>query len=61
MTDLGGLADKARDYAEQNPDKVDSGLDRAGEEAKERLGHDEQVDAAVDKAQDRIPGTSEPQ
>lgn len=29
MADLGGMADKAKDYAQDNPDKVDQGKDKA--------------------------------
>ncbi|MEX5260343.1 Rv0909 family putative TA system antitoxin [Kocuria sp. CPCC 205263] len=29
MPDLGGAADKAKDYAQDNPEKVDQGKDKA--------------------------------
>ncbi|MGJ9373855.1 hypothetical protein [Nesterenkonia sp. CF4.4] len=29
MADIGGVADKAKDYAEDNPEKVDQGKDKA--------------------------------
>jgi MT0933-like antitoxin protein len=54
--DLGGLADKAKNLVEQNPDKVDTALEKAGELAKDRFGHDEQVDTAVSKIKDATPG-----
>ncbi|HEY0641527.1 MAG TPA: antitoxin [Pseudonocardiaceae bacterium] len=57
--DLGGLADKAMDLAEQHADKVDAALDKAGDLAAERFGHEAQVDAVVDKLKDALPG--EPQ
>jgi MT0933-like antitoxin protein len=56
--DLGGLADKAKNLAEQNADKVDAALEKAGELAKDRFGHDEQVDTAVSKIKDATTGTS---
>jgi hypothetical protein len=48
-----GFMDRAKDMASQHDDKVDQGLDKAGETAKDRFGHDEQVDSAVDQAQQR--------
>lgn len=53
--DLGGLADKAKDLAEQHGDKIEQGVEKAGEFAKGRFGHEEQVDSVVDKIQDAIP------
>lgn len=29
MADLGGMADKAKDYAQDNPEKVDQATDKA--------------------------------
>jgi hypothetical protein len=49
-----GFMDRAKDMAGRHDDKVDQGLDNAGEAAKGRLaGHDEQIDSAVDQAQQR--------
>ncbi|PZT85105.1 MAG: hypothetical protein DI630_36360, partial [Gordonia sp. (in: high G+C Gram-positive bacteria)] len=31
MVDIGGLGDKAKQFAEDNPDKVDQGIDKAGD------------------------------
>lgn len=46
-----GLMDKAKDLLNQHDDKVDQGLDKAGEAAKGRFeGHDDQIDGAVGKA-----------
>lgn len=53
--DLGGLADKAKDLAEQHGDKIGQGVEKAGEFVKDRFGHDEQVDGVVDKIQDAVP------
>ena len=57
MVEVGGLAGKAKDLAEQHADKVDEALDKAGEFVKDRFGHDERVDMVVDKVNDAIPGT----
>lgn len=54
--DLGGLADKAMDLAEQHADKVDAALDKAGDLVSDRFGHEGQVDMVVDKIKDAIPG-----
>ncbi len=56
--DLGGLADKAKDLAEQNADKVDGALDKVGDLVSDRFGHDGHVDTVVDKIKDAIPGES---
>ncbi|GEL25712.1 hypothetical protein PSU4_46660 [Pseudonocardia sulfidoxydans NBRC 16205] len=46
-----GLIDKAKDLLNQHDDKVDQGLDKAGEAAKGRFeGHDDQIDGVVGKA-----------
>jgi len=52
---MGGFLDKAQDMADQHDDKVDQGLERAGDAADQRTGggHSEQVDRAVDEAQQR--------
>ena len=52
---MGGFMDKAQDMAEQHDDKVDQGLEKAGDVADEKTGggHSEQVDRGVDMAQER--------
>ncbi len=59
---IGGFADKARDLAEQHPEQVDQGIDRAGDAVDERTGgqHAEQVDRAQDAVQDRLGGGEQP-
>jgi hypothetical protein len=48
-----GFMDKAKDMLNQHDDKVDQGLDKAGEAAKTRFqGHDEQIDQGVDRLQE---------
>lgn len=46
--------DKAKDMLGKHDDKVDQGLDKAGEAAKGRFaGHEGHIDSAVDQAQQR--------
>lgn len=45
--------DKIKDLAGKHDDKVDQGLDKAGDVAKNKAsGHDEQIDKVVGKAKD---------
>ena len=53
--DFDDLKNKAQGLVEQHGDKIEAGVDKAGELAKQRFGHDEQVDEVVDKIQDAIP------
>ncbi|GAA1876024.1 hypothetical protein GCM10009836_66680 [Pseudonocardia ailaonensis] len=49
-----GFLDKAKELIGQHDDKVDQGLDKAGEFAKGKFaGHDEHIDKAVDFAQEK--------
>ncbi|KAA2262185.1 antitoxin [Solihabitans fulvus] len=50
------LKKKAQDLAEQHGDKLEAAADKAGEFAKKSFGHEEQIDKAVQKAKDFIPG-----
>ncbi|MGO1977708.1 antitoxin [Brachybacterium tyrofermentans] len=47
---------KAKDYAGENPDKVNQGLDAASDQVKERTPDniDEHVDTGADAARDRF-------
>lgn len=53
--DFDDLKNKAQDLVEKHGDKIEDGVEKAGEFAKNRFGHDEQVDQVVDKIQDAIP------
>ena len=53
--DFDDLKKKATDLAEKHGDKIDEGVAKAGEFAKKRFGHDDQVDKVVDKIQDATP------
>ena len=52
---MGGFLDKAKDAAEQHDDKVDQGLEKAGDFADQKTGgkYDDKIDKGVDAAQQR--------
>ena len=58
--DFNELKNKAADLVEQHGDKIEQGVAKAGEFAKQRFGHEEQVDKVVDKIQDALPDKPEP-
>jgi hypothetical protein len=49
------LKNKAQDLVEKHGDKIEDGVEKAGDFAKKKFGHGEQVDKVVDKIQDAIP------
>jgi antitoxin protein of toxin-antitoxin system len=49
------LKNKAQDLVEQHGDKIEDGIEKAGEFAKQKFGHEQQVDSVVDKVKDLIP------
>ena len=53
-----GFLDKAKEFAGKNPDKVQSGIDKAGDMFDEKTGgkHAEHVDKVQDKAGDYLTG-----
>jgi hypothetical protein len=53
--DFENLKNKAEDLLEQHGEKIEQGVEKAGEFAKSKLGHEETVDKVVDKIQDIIP------
>jgi hypothetical protein len=53
--DFGELKKKAEDAVGQHGDKIEQGVEKAGEFAKSKFGHDETVDKVVDKIQEMIP------
>ncbi|MFF5298632.1 antitoxin [Streptomyces sp. NPDC013161] len=56
LGDLGKLKDKAEEIAEEHGDKIADGLEKAGDLVDEKTDgkHSEQIDTAVDKAQDLV-------
>jgi len=55
---LGDIVNKAKDLAADHPDKVDQGIDKAGDAVDAKTGgqHASQVDKAQDAARDRLAG-----
>jgi hypothetical protein len=54
--DFDSMKDKAAELLGEHGDKVEDAAEKVGEMAKDRYGHDEQVDMAVDKIKDAVPG-----
>ncbi|PBB08990.1 hypothetical protein CKW39_05350 [Kocuria sp. WRN011] len=52
MVDLGGFADKAKNFASENPDKVEQGIQGGGDMVDEHTGNrfQDQVDQAQEHA-----------
>lgn len=53
--DFDSLKDKAEDLLQEHGDKIEQGVEKAGDIAAEKFGHEEQIDKAVDKIKDLIP------
>jgi len=49
------LKNKAQGLAEKHGDKIEQGVQKAGDFAKNKFGHEEQVDKVVGKVKDNIP------
>lgn len=58
--DFDELKNKAQDLVEKHGDKIEEGVEKAGDFAKQRFGHGEQVDKVVDKLQNAIPDKPAP-
>lgn len=56
LGNLGAAADRAKEFASEHGDQIEQGVDKAADMAKEKFGHDEQIDKVVDKIDDAIPG-----
>lgn len=52
---MGGFMDKAKDALGQHDDKVDDGLEKAGDFADDKTGgdHSDKIDKAVDLGQEK--------
>lgn len=53
--DFNKLKSQAEGLLEQHGDKIEDGVEKAGEFVKGKFGHEQQVDQVVDKIQDFIP------
>ena len=56
VVDFDALAGKAGELLTEHADQVEATAEKLGEAVKERYGHGEQVDMAVDMIKDLIPG-----
>jgi MT0933-like antitoxin protein len=54
--DFDNLKNKANELLKEHGPKIEEGVEKAGEFAKSKFGHEETVDKVVDKIQDMIPG-----
>ena len=56
---FGDFKDKLQNLGEEHGDKVEQGMDKAGDMAKEKFGHEDQVDQAVEKGKGLFGGDEE--
>jgi hypothetical protein len=49
------LKNKAEGLLNEHGDKIEGGLDKVADFAKQKFGHEDQIDTVVDKAKDFIP------
>lgn len=54
--DFDNLKGKAEELLNEHGDQIEKGLDKAGDLAGDKLGHEEQIDAGVAKLKGLIPG-----
>ncbi len=59
--DFDDLKNKAQNLVEEHGEKIEQGVEKAGEFAKQRFGHEEQVDKVVGRIQDAIPDRPAPE
>jgi hypothetical protein len=48
--------DDIKRFAEDHDEQLDQGMEKAGDAAGDKFGHQDQIDRAVDKGQDAIDG-----
>jgi DUF4097 and DUF4098 domain-containing protein YvlB len=58
--DFKDLAGKAGDLLGEHDDKVDMAVDKFADLAKDKFGHDEQIEAMAEKVKDHDFGAAEP-
>lgn len=58
--DFNELKNKAADLVEKHGEQIEQGVEKAGDFAKKKFGHEDQVDKVVDKIQDAIPDKDKP-
>ena len=61
MSEFRDLAGKAEELAQEHPDQVKQGLEKAGQVADEKTGgqHTDQIDKAEQAAEQRLTGGSD--
>ena len=61
MSEFGDLAGKAEELAQERPDQVKQGLEKAGQAADEKTGgqYTDQIDKAEQAAEQRLTGGSD--
>jgi MT0933-like antitoxin protein len=61
VSELGDLAGKAEELAQEHPDQVKQGIEKAGQVADEKTGgqHTDQIDKAEQEAEKHLTGGSE--
>ncbi|MDA3630231.1 antitoxin [Saccharopolyspora oryzae] len=58
---IGDFADKMKDLGKEHGDKIGQGLDAAADKAKEKFGHEGEIDQAVEKGKEFLGGESKPE
>ncbi|MEV0698406.1 antitoxin [Saccharopolyspora sp. NPDC050389] len=53
---FGEFKDRLRDLGKEHGDKIEQGLDKAAEAAKEKFGHEDQIDKAAEKGKEFLDG-----
>lgn len=63
MAGFKGLADKAKQFINKNPDKARKGIDRASKFADEKTGgkYSEKINKGADRARGYVPDQDKPQ
>ncbi|MBQ0928789.1 antitoxin [Saccharopolyspora endophytica] len=56
---FGDFKDKLQNLGQEHGDKVEQGMDKAGDAAKNKFGHEDQVDQAVEKGKGFVGGDQE--
>ncbi|QGK68328.1 antitoxin [Allosaccharopolyspora coralli] len=56
---FGDFKDKAQNMGKEHGDKISQGMDKIGEKAKEKFGHEDKIDQAMEKGKDMFGGGSQ--
>ncbi len=58
---FGDFKDKAQNMGKEHGDKISQGMDKIGEKAKEKFGHEDKIDQAMEKGKEMLGGGQEGQ